>query len=132
MEKQYKLVDGQMVELSEDELAQRLAEEEAEKAKDKRPLANGKDLKQYLEAVKIPTFSNTESWDLTEKLLPFFQFLEGGRVNPMDEETLGEALERINNRYSLTLKEADAVVQLIEAWKQDKKFAVIEDSKKNN
>jgi hypothetical protein len=44
MDAQYKLVNGVMVELSQQELAQRLLEEEAETKRDKRPLAMGADM----------------------------------------------------------------------------------------
>lgn len=89
--------------------------------------ANGKDLITFIEQTKS-SLKIVESWDLLDKLAPFFVYLRQSRANPMTVFIWEKTLNRINTKIDFTEKEKSILISILETWIQDKKFDLRVDS----
>jgi hypothetical protein len=124
MDVQYKLVDGELIELTEKELAQRLAEEEDEKNIDRRPFANGKEIVSRAERL----FAE-QSWIIRKQLQVLFistglkPVLESETCNPiMRKQDFEDMLYDIGNTQELNSEQKQLFLYLAANYIKERRF----------
>jgi hypothetical protein len=114
-----KYVNGVLVDLTPEEMAQKEAEEALEASKDRRPLAMGKDLIKFLN--DFNSGMNAEDIkNLLKKLVVTYILLENRPFNPFTEESFAFVLSDLDSTLN---GDAQLVKQICLGWAKDKRFA---------
>lgn len=113
-----KSVNGILVDLTAEELAQRVLDEQ-EWERTKLPIATGKGLIAFMENYRS-TLAIKEVKTLLSSLEPFFRLLSQSRCNPLLLADLGG--EILELKTILTAKEQFIVTTVINEWKTTVRF----------
>jgi hypothetical protein len=115
-----KYVNGVLVDLTPEEMAQKEAEEALEASKDRRPLAMGTDLVRFVNQTTESTLDDFQAFGIVSKLKDFLLYCQQGRCNPFTKQTFNNTLQTLDKAFANGQKEL--IVGLVNKWAKTVRF----------